>query len=186
MKIYTRTGDSGKTALVGGRRISKADLRIEAYGTLDELTAHLGFLASSNFSLKDDIQSQLQEIISRVMDCAAIVASEDETLEKLPKIAAEHISALEKWCDELLDGLPQLRYFTLPIGTGEMSYSHVCRTVARRAERAMVRAVDNDEHIPEDTMKYINRLSDYLYALSRHLAHSSGLSDVLWNENKAK
>ncbi len=184
MKIYTRTGDKGTTALVGGRRISKASLRIEAYGTLDELSAHLGFLASDNFKLSETIEAQLHEIISRVMDCSAIVASEDETLEKLPKIGETHSQALEQWCDELLEGLPQLRHFTLPIGTGAMSYSHVCRTVARRAERAMVRTCDSGETIPEWTMTYINRLSDYLYALSRNLAHSSGREDILWRENR--
>lgn len=183
MKIYTRTGDNGTTSLVGGNRTSKASLRIEAYGTLDELTAHLGYLASG-FELSENISGQLQEVISRVMDCAAIVASQDDTLPKLPPITEENSTKLEQWCDELLDGLPELRYFTLPIGSGAMSYAHVCRTVARRAERAMVRAVESDEHIPAMTMKYVNRLSDYLYALSRNLAHTSGHKDVLWNENK--
>ncbi len=184
MKIYTRTGDKGTTALVGGRRISKASLRIEAYGTLDELTAHLGFLASTHFSLQGDIQTQLCEIISRVMDCSAIVASEDETLEKLPKITQKHCQELENWCDELLQDLPQLRHFTLPIGSGEMSYAHVCRTVARRSERAMVRVVDGGETISQWALTYINRLSDYLYALSRNIAHNSGTEDVLWRENR--
>ncbi len=179
MKIYTRSGDSGTTALVGGRRISKASQRIEAYGTLDELTAFLGYLASG-FEIEGEIRDQLEVIISRVMDCAAIVASEDETLEKLPKITDIHIEQLEKWCDILLEDLPTLRHFTLPIGSAQMSYAHICRTVARRGERAMVRTVDEGETIPTEVMRYINRLSDYLYALSRYLAHRSGVSDVLW------
>lgn len=180
MKIYTKTGDKGTTALIGGRRVSKAALRIEAYGTLDELTAHLGYLASTAFTLPEGIREELSEIISRVMDCSAIAASEDETLAKLPSITPEHILHLEKACDRLLEGLPQLTHFTLPIGAKEMSYCHVCRTVARRAERAMVRAVENDESIPSEAMQYINRLSDYLYALGRHLSYLSGQKEVLW------
>ncbi len=180
MKIYTKTGDKGTTALIGGRRVSKAHLRIEAYGTLDELTAHLGYLASTAFTLPEDIREELCEIVSRVMDCSAIVASEDETLAKLPSITQLHIEELEKGCDRLLEGLPMLTHFTLPIGAKEMSYSHVCRTVTRRAERAMVRADENDENIPSETMRYINRLSDYLYALGRHLSHLNGEKDVLW------
>ncbi len=184
MKIYTRTGDGGMTSLVGGTRQSKASLRIEAYGTLDELTASLGYLSSSAFVLPEDIREQLIEIVSRVMDCSAIVASEDETLEKLPSIGEADSERLEGWCDLLLEGLPQLRHFTLPIGSPEMSYSHVCRTVARRSERAMVRVVDGGEFIPPLAMRYINRLSDYLYALSRRLSFNSGVEDVLWRAQK--
>ncbi len=184
MKIYTKTGDKGKTSLVGGRRESKASWRIEAYGTLDELTAVLGYLASSAFELPENIREQLVEVLSRVMDVSAIVASEDETLEKLPQVTVEDSEVLERWCDELLEGLPQLRHFTLPIGSAAMSYSHVCRTVARRAERAMVRVVDGGENIPESAMIYINRLSDYLYALSRRLSYISGVEEVLWSAKK--
>ncbi len=179
MKIYTRGGDSGTTALVGGRRVSKASLRIEAYGTLDELTAFMGHLASG-YELETAIKEQLEVIVSRVMDCSAIVASEDETLSKLPTITEAHTRQLEEWCDVLLEPLPALRHFTLPIGSAQMSFAHICRTVARRGERAMVRAVQDGEEIPPEVMKYVNRLSDYLYALSRHLAHQSGVDDVLW------
>ncbi|MFI3299681.1 MAG: cob(I)yrinic acid a,c-diamide adenosyltransferase [Rikenellaceae bacterium] len=185
MKIYTRSGDKGKTSLVGGSRISKAALRIEAYGTLDELCSALGYLACG-FNIKESIREELEEIVSRVMDASAIVASEDTTLEKLPALSQEHIKMVESWIDNHLEGLPALKFFTLPIGDPAMSYAHVCRTVARRAERAMVRTVDSGEYIPEDTMCYINRLSDYLYALSRRLAFDSGAEDVLWKSNSKK
>lgn len=179
MKIYTRRGDDGTTSLVGGTRITKGSLRIEAYGTLDELTANIGFLAS-NFELKPDVRAQLEEILSRVMDCAAIVASEDTTIVKLPQISQKQIEHLEAWCDYLLDGLPQLQNFTLPIGAPAMAYAHVCRTVARRAERAIVRAVGAGDAIPAEVRGYINRLSDYLYALTRRLSAESHTPDVLW------
>ncbi len=180
MKIYTRKGDDGTTSLVGGTRISKAGLRIEAYGTLDELTASIGYLASDGFEFPSNYKEQLTYVVSRVMDCAAIVASEDETIAKLPQIKENHISELEKWCDELLEGLPTLRHFTLPIGSAAMSYCHVCRTVARRAERTMVRASQEGEYIPKSVISYINRLSDYLYALSRRLSFLDGKDDRVW------
>ncbi len=183
MKIYTKKGDSGKTSLVGGERVSKGGWRIEAYGTLDELCAHLGFLASMDAMQTEGlggVRGQLEEIISRVMDCSAIVASTDTMLEKLPKITTTEVETLEWWCDALLEGLPQLSHFTLPIGAPEMSYAHVCRTVARRSERAMVRVVDGGETIPSETLSYINRLSDYLYALTRFLQHTANNPEVEW------
>lgn len=180
MKIYTRRGDDGTTSLVGGTRISKSALRIEAYGTLDELTAVLGFLASNQFSYADEYREQLVYIISRVMDCAAIVASENSDLSKLPQIKESHILELERWCDNLLEGLPLLRHFTLPVGSAQMSYSHVCRTVARRAERAIVRSFESGDTIGPNVTSYINRLSDYLYALSRRFSFDSTGGDVLW------
>ncbi len=186
MKIYTRTGDSGTTALVGGSRVSKASYRIEAYGTLDELTATLGYLCSGHFSGMAAHRKELTEIISRVMDCSAIVASQDDMIEKLPKIDSSDIERLEIWCDRLLDGLPEIRHFTLPIGSAEMSYASVCRTVARRAERAMVRADNHQQAINQEAMIYINRLSDYLYALSRRLAFDSGEPEVLWSAKRDK
>lgn len=186
MKIYTKTGDNGTTSLVDGHRVSKAQPRIEAYGTLDELTANLGFLLS-NFlidhrpnSLKADLIDQVEQIVSRVMDCAAIVATQDVTITKLPKITEQNITQLENWCDELLETVPAVRNFTLPVGSAEMSYTHICRTVARRAERAMVRAVEQGEPIPTVTIRYINRLSDYLYALGRYLTAQSGVPERLW------
>lgn len=183
MKIYTRRGDDGTTSLVGGTRITKDSPRIEAYGTLDELTAHLGYLAS-NFELTEAIRAELSTIISRVMDTAAIAASEETTIAKLPQINTQHINQLEAWCDAHLDGLPTLHHFTLPIGTPAMAYAHICRTVARRAERAMVRSNNEDEVIPAEVRRYINRLSDYLYALARRLSASANVPEILYLTDK--
>ena len=180
MKIYTRTGDKGTTALVGGARVSKAHCRLEAYGTLDELTAHLGFLHDMLTTL-NQTQEQLKEIVSRVMDCAAIMASTDLALAKLPEISSLHIEQLEIWSDEYTDPLPKIFKFTLPLGDQMMSYTHIVRTVCRRAERCIVACSEMDDiEVSEDVMKYINRLSDYLYALSRHISHNNNVEEVLW------
>ncbi len=180
MKIYTKTGDKGTTALVGGQRVSKAHARLEAYGTLDELTAHIGFLHDLIGGM-DEQQTQLQEVVSRVMDCAAIMAAEDLTIAKLPLITDQHIEQLELWSDQFTDKLPKIFKFTLPLGDKMVSYTHIARTVCRRAERSIV-ACNEDPNIDvsPQVMKYINRLSDYLYALSRHLASSNNCDEVLW------
>ncbi len=178
MKIYTRTGDKGTTALVGGQRVSKAHARLEAYGTLDELTAHLGYLHDM-LNEKPNTQQQLLEIISRVMDCSAIMASTDIMLEKLPQINDSHIKQLENWMDEYTNPLPQIFKFTLPLGDKTLSYSHIARTVCRRAERCIV-ACQQTEEVNLNVMKYINRLSDFLYALSRNIAHTNNVPELLW------
>lgn len=178
MKIYTRTGDKGTTALVGGQRVSKAHCRLEAYGTLDELTAHMGYLHDM-LNTKPHTQEQLQEIISRVMDCSAIMASSDIMLAKLPKITPGHIKHLEKWMDDYINPLPKIFKFTLPLGDKTLSYSHIARTVCRRAERCIVNCQQTVE-VDLNVMMYINRLSDYLYALSRHIAHTNNVPEVLW------
>ena len=184
MKIYTRTGDKGTTALVGGERVSKAHCRLDAYGTLDELTAHLGYLHDILHGMREErlaTQEQLKEIVSRVMDCSAIMASTDLMLEKLPRITDEHIKELEGWLDEYLAPLPNIFKFTLPLGDKALSYTHIVRTVCRRAERCIVICQQSDDvEVDQNVMRYVNRLSDYLYALSRNIAHTNKVEEVLW------
>lgn len=178
MTLYTKTGDSGQTSLVGGERVSKAHARLEAYGTVDELMAHIGFLHDM-LPVGSPVREQLVEILSRLMDCSALLASQDDTLAKLPQLTAESVSMLEKWTDEHTADLPPLKYFTLPVGLPLLSYTHICRTVCRRAERRVVSCAQENNVSPQVSM-YINRLSDYFYALGRHLAHQNGVDDTKW------
>lgn len=179
MKIYTKGGDKGTTSLVGGSRVSKAHTRLEAYGTLDELMANIGVLYD-HLPEKDFRKEELEWILCRVMDCAALLASEDVTLERLPQIDATMIERLEKWTDNHLDGLPQLTKFTLPIGHTLASYSNVSRTVCRRAEREIVKCIDQKLVVPAPVEGFVNRLSDYFYALGRSFNHQFGRGDVFW------
>lgn len=180
MKIYTRTGDQGTTSLVGGSRTSKSDPRIEAYGTVDELMAHIGYLHDI---LPDTCRTwgdDLLQVLDRLMSCAALLATAEEGVaKKMPQIEQADIEWLEKRTDAMLRGLDELRHFTLPCGNPALSYSHVCRTVCRRAERETVRAADRYT-ISASVMGYINRLSDYLYALGRRLGADLGAEDIRW------
>lgn len=182
MKIYTKTGDTGTTSLVSGERVSKASLRLESYGTIDELTANIGYLhdilpVEKKF---DDLREQLIEIISRTMDCAALMATADLGIIKLPRIENRHIEQLENWSDELLENLPILKKFTLPAGAPQISYAHICRTITRRAERAVIRVRENGEPIDNQVPIYLNRLSDYMYALSRKLTNILDKREIVW------
>lgn len=174
MSIYTKTGDCGETSLIGGVRVSKADLRLEAYGTLDELTAFEGELYNR---LGND---QILWIIDRTMDCAALTAS-DGTVEKtLPQISKDSVHRLEQAIDTLLKDLPPITKFTLPVGSPALSMCHICRTVCRRTERALVRMGNANP----DVICFINRLSDYFYALGRNTVHREGIKEIYWEASR--
>lgn len=178
MKIYTRGGDKGRTSLVGGQRVSKNEPRVEAYGTLDELIAHLGYLHDA-FLASTPYADQLETIISRVMDCAAVVATPCEVVSKC-SVSEASIQQLEVWIDQMSANLPVLENFTLPVGLPAMSYANICRTVCRRSERVMV-GIEGQNLAP--VMSYINRLSDYLYALGRKMVHEAGVDEILWRKD---
>lgn len=180
MKIYTRKGDSGTASLVGGTRVSKADSRLEAYGTIDELMAHIGYY----FDMYDSDNEHIAEIMDRLMTCSSLLAAEDTTLPKLPQIDQHDIDNLENWTDELLKGLPTLTYFTLPTGSPALSYTHICRTVCRRGERAIIRCNQEGGVVPELVMAYVNRLSDYLYALGRFMGQKTSAREIVWRPRK--
>lgn len=176
MKIYTRKGDMGTTSLVGGTRITKSDQRIEAYGTVDELSSHVGYLR--DMLPEGDRNSEiLLRILDRLMICEALLASEDAMIPKLPQLDAQDVEFLEQQTDILMEDLPALQNFTLPTGHPLMSYCHVCRTVCRRAEREIVRLGVEDRPV---VGQYINRLSDYLYALGRNMAHTHHAQEFSW------
>ena len=185
MKIYTKTGDAGTTSLVGGTRVSKADLRLEAYGTADELQANISYL--HDLIVRDDRCAgklsvecgELQAVVVDMMSVEAYLASDGKGRKMLPAFGAERTEMLEKAIDRMPSVLPEVRYFTLTTGDPLFSYSHICRTVARRTERCAVRVAEK-EAVSEEVMRYINRLSDYLYVLGRYICHSIGVEETVW------
>lgn len=185
-RIYTKTGDRGQTALVGGHMVGKDSPRIEAYGTVDELNAVLGLVRRANLDEAgpDEAKARLETIVERVQSELFNLGSVLATLpgelgEQQPRIAARHVEALEREIDELNEELPPLRSFTLPGGGWTSSYLHLARTVCRRAERCVVHLASIEEVDPE-CVRYLNRLSDALYVLGRWNVRRRGESEPLW------
>ncbi len=178
MKIYTKTGDTGSTSLVAGTRISKASLKIDAYGTVDELNAWIGVLRDhpANETRKDI----LKEIQDRLFTLGADLASEPEqTKKKIPDLFDTDVERLEQEMDTMDTHIPPLRLFVLPGGHQAVSFAHVARTVCRRAERLIIALTDSEDVNPL-IIKYINRLSDYLFVLSRKITQEQGSEEVAW------
>jgi cob(I)alamin adenosyltransferase len=205
-KIYTRTGDDGTTGLVGGSRVSKDSLKVQAYGDVDELNSWIGLIRTllltplwsapsahhdgqSYSNVEDDSTlEQLATIQNILFDIGAVLASPaDITWPTKRTDLTDDVSHIEHWIDILSAKVPELRSFVLPGGSFANSYLHIARTVCRRAERSVV-ALVHEESMPEGVLHYLNRLSDYLFALARfHLAKSGG-EEFLWNpgENKPR
>jgi cob(I)alamin adenosyltransferase len=177
MKIYTKTGDSGMTGLFGGKRISKDDARIEAYGTLDELNSFLGFL-NIGFS-ENKYNTVLFDVQNRLFDIGSHLASDPEKHVLPSGITSEDISELERFMDDMDAELPPLKNFILPGGHVIVAQAHICRTICRRAERRVVTLQQYSEIDPMIVM-YLNRLSDFLFILARFLAKKSGVEELKW------
>ncbi|PLK42768.1 cob(I)yrinic acid a,c-diamide adenosyltransferase [Emticicia sp. TH156] len=179
MKIYTKTGDKGTTALVGGRRVSKGALKIESYGTIDELNSWIGLIRDQ--PVNEPRRDVLKEIQDRLFTIGADLASEPEELRKkpIPSLFDEDITLLEKEMDKMDAELPPLRAFVLPGGHQSVSYAHLGRTVCRRAERLVIRLAEEEEVNPM-VVKYLNRLSDYLFVLSRKMTQELGSEEITW------
>lgn len=182
MKIYTKTGDSGTTSLLGGARVSKAHIRIEAYGTVDELNSYIGLLRDQevNSSRKDF----LKNIQDRLFTIGADLATEpgkDKVVK--PDLLDSDIEALEQVMDAMDDQLPPLTSFVLPGGDQSVSYSHIARCVCRRAERICI-ALNDQEPVSALVLKYLNRLSDYLFVLGRMMAQELDAEEVKWEPRK--
>jgi len=179
--VYTRTGDTGTTGLVGGTRIKKSDSRIHLYGEVDELNSYIGLGIS--FLEKSFDKTLLQQIQSSLFDLGSNLACEKEKrLQfKLPQITTSSIEKLESDIDQMDSQLLPLKHFILPGGTQSAAAFHVCRTVCRRIERLMV---DFEEHhpgeVPEHALVYVNRLSDYFFILSRYLNATSKIEETQW------
>lgn len=186
-RIYTRRGDQGLTSLVGGQRVSKDALRIESYGTVDELNSFVG-LAVISASARPETSS-LATILVRVQhelfNLGSILATLPEDVHpRQPQITAVEIEQLEREIDEANEVLSPLRSFVLPGGSRLNAELHICRTVCRRAERIVV-ALMQHESVPELAVGYLNRLSDALFVWSRWASHAAGDAEVLWAPNKA-
>lgn len=182
MKLYTKGGDKGSTSLIGGERVSKCDCRVEAYGTVDELTAHIGFLADRTMALYADSEpfiDDLKRINSTLMDIEALLAVGSGAEAKVKPLDSSRVEWLEGRIDDLQAQLKPLTSFTIPGGCELTSICHICRTVCRRAERNAV-AASAEHTIDANAMIYINRLSDYLYALGRVLCDKMGKSEFVW------
>ena len=188
MKIYTKTGDKGETSLYGGARVSKAAARVESYGTLDELNAFIG-LAKAEIS-DEKVLSQLQKIQFDLFTVGSEAATPTDKMllangkNRLDLMISEkEITELELWMDDFDAELEPLKFFILPSGGKAAATVHVCRTVCRRAERAMVFLNETEEVRPE-LIKYLNRLSDYLFILARYISKISGEKEDYWNPSE--
>lgn len=178
MKIYTKTGDQGTTSLFGGKRVSKAELRIETYGTVDELNSFLGLVRDQEVNQKR--QAVLVEIQDRLFTIGSILATEpgNEKL-KIPSLLEDDIQFLENEMDAMDESLPPMRFFVLPGGHQSVSFCHVARTVCRRVERLAI-SLSTQEHVDPLVIKYLNRLSDYLFVLARKMAAELGIEESPW------
>ncbi|MBA4057302.1 MAG: ATP:cob(I)alamin adenosyltransferase, partial [Marivirga sp.] len=176
MKIYTKTGDQGTTALFGGKRLSKADLRIETYGTVDELNSHVGLVRDQEVNQKR--KPVLIEIQDRLFTIGSNLATEPGNDKvKIPMLSESDIEFLEKEIDAMDDELPPMRSFVLPGGHPSVSHCHIARTVCRRAERITI-SLSSHEKVQPLVIKYLNRLSDYLFVLSRKMSHELGAEET--------
>lgn len=181
MKIYTKSGDKGRTSLATGKRVSKSDLRLEAYGTADELNSFVGWLRSLIVQSKGDwivrVDEQLGWVQNRLFDLGAILAGSDMPL------AEAAVNQLEVWIDEMQLELPELRAFILPGGSDAVSACHVCRTVVRRLERNMVVwHEETGETVADEVWQFVNRLSDYCFVLARFMAKNLEISVPVWEK----
>lgn len=178
MRVYTRTGDTGETSLASGTRISKDHPRLEAYGTIDELNAHIGVIQAD---IPDPLEKKrLTGIQNRVFVVSSFLAVDDPLfLERLPRLNESDITDLEGAMDRMLDEMPPLKNFILPAGHALVAHCHVARTVCRRAERLMIR-LHHEIDIDPILIKYINRLSDYLFVLARKCAYDLGVGETIW------
>lgn len=179
-KIYTKTGDQGKTSLIGGTRVSKASLRIEAYGTIDELNSFIGWVRDlqsdpGNCALLSEIQDRLFTVGS------SLAADPDKDLKmRLPDLRPTDITLLEQAIDGITGEVPPMRHFVMPGGDPAVSACHITRCVARRAERLCIRLTDEDEFVGELIVPYLNRLSDYLFMLARQTTFRLKLQETPW------
>jgi len=178
-RVYTKTGDKGKTGLIGGTRVSKNDVRLEAYGTIDELNSYIGLLRSYG---TDELNKIIIGIQNQLFNIGSYLATDDSVSDFRTNIKLEEvrIEELEKEIDKLEQGLPQLTGFILPGGHESVSFCHIARTVCRRAER---RVISMSEQFETDgwIVRYLNRLSDFLFVLSRYFSGNFGVKEIHWS-----
>jgi cob(I)alamin adenosyltransferase len=178
MKIYTKTGDKGLTSLIGGTRVPKYHLRIESYGTVDELNSYIGLIRDQDISAHDkDLLKQVQD---RLFTIGSSLASDPEKSRMvIPDLHTADVELLEKEIDAMNEHLPELRHFILPGGNNAISYCHIARCVCRRAERLSVHLA-TESSVDGKVIIYLNRLSDYLFTLARKIAHEGKIAENQW------
>ena len=179
-KIYTKTGDKGGTSLIGGVRVPKSHIRIESYGTVDELNSYIGMV--NDLAANEQISEWLREIQDRLFTVGSVLATnpDKEVKMKLPDIHDADVTWLEHRIDMMNEVLPEMRSFILPGGNLASSTCHVARCVCRRAERICVAMQEQQEFIPPLVIQYLNRLSDFLFVLCRYLSHINNAPELPW------
>ncbi|GGH19783.1 cob(I)yrinic acid a,c-diamide adenosyltransferase [Mucilaginibacter phyllosphaerae] len=178
MKIYTKTGDKGYTSLIGGTRVPKHHLRIESYGTVDELNSYIGLIRDQQMSEYDkDVLKQIQDRLFTIG--SSLAADPEKSKMQIPDLHLADIELLEQEMDRMNETLPQLRHFILPGGNNTISYCHIARCVCRRAERLSVHLAE-ESTVDEKVNIYLNRLSDYLFTLARMVAHTDKVPENQW------
>jgi len=180
VKVYTKSGDKGSTSLVSGRRVSKDEILLEAYGTVDELNSFVGLLGAEN--LEKALSEQLIMIQNQLFNIGSLLAKDGYEIEDYPTIEEDNISYIESWIDKMTEPLQPLTTFILPSGSRAIALAHVCRTVCRRAERRVVACEDHID-IKDRIVRYLNRLSDYFFTCSRYIAHCDQIDEVSWSKN---
>jgi len=178
-KIYTKTGDKGTTSLIGGKKVLKSELRIEAYGTTDELNSYVGLCL--DLLTDETCKKVLQEVQDRLFTIGSTLACDPDKDPKLkiPDLKEDDIMLLEKEIDRMNEVLPEMKHFILPGGHSTVSHLHIARCICRRAERCCVRLQEHEKEDPS-IVKYLNRLSDYLFTLARYTAHRLKANEIPW------
>lgn len=179
-KIYTKTGDKGKTSLIGGTKVPKSHIRIDSYGTVDELNSYIGLI--SDYTEEVGIKKMLKEIQDRLFTVGASLACdpEKEPAMRMPDLKEEDVTLLEQEIDAMNEVLPVMKHFILPGGHVAISTTHIARCVCRRAERICVNMQEQEEYIEPVVIKYLNRLSDYLFVLARYIGHLLQVPEIPW------
>ena len=179
-RIYTKTGDKGSTSLIGGVRVLKSHIRIEAYGTVDELNSYLGVVRDQ--AQHEQSGEWIREVQDRLFTIGSVLSTspQKQVKMKLPDVHEEDVLWLEQRIDEMNESLPEMRSFIIPGGHLAASSAHVARCICRRAERICVAMQEQQEEVPELIIRYLNRLSDFLFVLARYLGHVNGAPEIPW------
>ena len=180
INIYTKTGDLGKTSLIGGTKVSKNNIRIETYGTIDELNSYIGLV--SDHCNDEDSKTVLKEIQDRLFTIGSSLACDPDKDQKLkiPDLKETDVEFLEKKIDAMNEILPEMKHFILPCGHVAVSTTHIARCVCRRAERWCVNMQEQNLFVDPLVIKYLNRLSDYLFVLARYVGHLFKVDEIAW------
>jgi len=183
MKIYTKTGDKGETGLLGGERIGKDSIRINAYGTVDECNSVIGIIRADD--IDEELDTMLEWVQNQLFIVGADLATPGDKQPKIPRIAEKEIKQLEKHIDRMEKSLPPLKNFILPGGAGAGAFLHLARTVCRRAERSAV-ALLRDDPAAATAAIFLNRLSDFFFVAARWVNHQAGIPDHKWDSPRRK